>query len=204
MNGVGCFQITKDNLLENLRSRTENCPEQFAFNVGQSLKSGFQKCGLFSFFPDVIRGTVKTYNDPNIDRGLRLAKQPHDFSQLREVLRDNCGLTSEKDVESIVEQVKLMQKGISQGTVLANTLRKTLFAEAPKKQCRQKNAQLPTDARVLVTSLEFEAEEKKHSAEQKAKKTTRSAKRKFPEAEQEENTLQNKPKGCRSKKTKPV
>ena len=149
--------------------RTGDCPEQFAFNVGQSLKSGFQKCGLFPFSADVIRGTVRAHNDPTAKRGIRLNEPPHDFSQLREVLQGNCGL-SEQNVDKIVADVSLMRKGISRGSVLANALQKSLFAEAPRKQRRQKNSQLSTEAGVLVTSAEFEAEEMKRTAEKKQTK----------------------------------
>ena len=135
--------MTKDNLLSHIVKlwyKTEGCPEKFAFRVGESLKSGIKKCGLFPFCPDVIRETVKAHHDPTIVlRRIRQVEPPQNFESLMQVLRTEHNIQNEKDLDNIKNYVMLIQKGIFPGAVLANTLQNRLFQAAPVKQRRAKN-----------------------------------------------------------------
>ena len=158
--------------------RTEGCPERFAFNAGESLKSGFAKVGLFPFSPDVIRESVRAHHDPELQSGIRVCNAGESFSSLFEVLITEHGISSEKDREDVTEFVSLKKKGITPGAALANSIQKVLFSEAPKKQRRPKNKQLSTDSGALVTSEIFVSLTEKHEAEKQKKKADATAKRK--------------------------
>ncbi|GAU97025.1 hypothetical protein RvY_08388 [Ramazzottius varieornatus] len=134
-------------------------------SVGECLKSGFAKTGLFPFSPDVIRKTVKAHQDPEaFTSGIR-SHVEQDFATLRD----------------IKEPIK--QKGITPGAVLDNSVQKTLFGEVPVKQRREKNKHLCLESGALTTQPSFVAELEKEEAEKAAKKVTKAAKRKTPTQE---------------------
>ncbi|GAU89153.1 hypothetical protein RvY_01737 [Ramazzottius varieornatus] len=188
-------RVTKDNLLSHvvkLWYRTEGCTERYAFNVGQSLQSGFAKTGLFPFSPEVIRQTVKLHHDPQIiERGIRREIQ-QDFGPLINILKDQYNISAEKDLEDIKEFIQLKQKGITPGAVLANVMQKDLFGEAPKKQRRQVNRQLNTEPGALITGPEFVAELEKEDEKKKAEKAAVEAKRKAAAEKKKENATKEK------------
>ncbi|GAV03044.1 hypothetical protein RvY_13527 [Ramazzottius varieornatus] len=187
--------VTKDNLLSHvvkLWYRTEGCTERYAFNVGQSLQSGFAKTGLFPFSPEVIRQTVKLHHDPQIiERGIRREIQ-QDFGPLINILKDQYNISAEKDLEDIKEFIQLKQKGITPGAVLANVMQKDLFGEAPKKQRRQVNRQLNTEPGALITGPEFVAELEKEDEKKKAEKAAVEAKRKAAAEKKKKNATKEK------------
>ncbi|GAV00361.1 hypothetical protein RvY_11223 [Ramazzottius varieornatus] len=137
------LKVTKDTLLchiVKLWYRTEGCPEKYALNGEQCLKSGFAQVGLFPFNPDVIRKTVKAHHDLEvISRGIHSGPE-QDFSPLFELLKAHYGLMTEKDLADVKELVLLKQKGVTPGAVLANSIQKNLFGEAPRKQRRETNS----------------------------------------------------------------
>ncbi|GAU91282.1 hypothetical protein RvY_03568 [Ramazzottius varieornatus] len=173
--------VTKDNLLSHvvkLWYRTEGCVDKYAFNVGECLKSGFAKTGMFPFSPDVIRKTVKAHHDPKaFTRGIR-GRVEQDFGPLFPLLKSQFNLTTEKDLGDIKELIILKQKGITPGAVLANSVQKTLFGEAPVKQRREKNKHLCLESGALTTQPSFVAELEKGEAEKAAKKATTAVRRK--------------------------
>ncbi|GAU97219.1 hypothetical protein RvY_08554 [Ramazzottius varieornatus] len=168
------------------------CTERYAFNVGQSLQSGFAKTGLFLFSPEVIRQTVKLHHDPQIiERGIRREIQ-QDFGPLINILKDQYNISAEKDLEDIKEFIQLKQKGITPGAVLANVMQKDLFGEAPKKQRRQVNRQLNTEPGALITGPEFVAELEKEDEKKKAEKAAVEAKRKAAAEKKKKNATKEK------------
>ena len=180
------IQVTKDTLLSHIVKlwvHTEGCPVDFVFNAGKCLKSGFAKVGIFPFSPDTIRKTVKPHHDPNLISGIRVAQSEQDFGPLYQVLQLHYQITSEKDLEDYKQFTLLKQKGITPGAALANSIQKYLFNQAPKKQRRQKNKQLSTEAGALVTSESFVALTESLAAEKIKKKAAVQAKRKKPSTE---------------------
>ena len=178
-------QVTKDNLLSHIVKlwyRTEGCPEKFAFNAGECLKSGFARVGIFPFAPDVIRKTVRPHNDPEILSGIRVELQEQDFSPLYQVLQERFNIGDEKDLEDYKQYTLLKQRGITPGAALANSIQKFLFAHAPKKQRRPKNKQLSTDSGALITSASFVAQTEIHESQKKVEKADVLAKRKMSAA----------------------
>ena len=95
-----------------------------------------------------------------------------------QVLRTEHNIQNEKDLDNIKNYVILIQKGISPGVVLANTLQNRLFQAAPVKQRRAKNKQLCTEAGAIVTSDEFVQSLEKQASEKVAEKAAKAAKRK--------------------------
>ncbi|GAV00466.1 hypothetical protein RvY_11309 [Ramazzottius varieornatus] len=180
------LKVTKDNLLSHvvkLWYRTEGCVDKYAFNVAQCLKSEFAKTGLFPFFPDVIRKAVKAHHDPDaFTRGIR-SRVEQDFGPLFQVLKSQFNLTTKKDLGDTKELIILKQKGITPGAVLANSVQKALFGEAPVEQRREKNKHLCLESGALTTQPSFVAELEKEEAEKATKKATTAAKRKTPTQE---------------------
>ena len=110
------------------------CPAKYAFNVGASLKSGFQRCGIFPFSPDIIRNTVQSHHEPEkMMRQIRQQEQEQDFEPMFELLRTRYGVTSDVDLNDFKEYLLLKQLGLTLGTALASAVQKTLFGEAPQK-----------------------------------------------------------------------
>ncbi|GAU88217.1 hypothetical protein RvY_00957 [Ramazzottius varieornatus] len=186
-------QITKETLLchiVKLWYRTEGCPEKYAFNGEQCLKSGFAKVGLFAFNPYVIRRiTIRKSSvvESTVDQSRT--------SVLFELLKAHYGLMTEKDLADVKELVLLKQKGVTPGAVLANSIQKNLFGEAPKKQQREKNRQLSLSAGALITHPSFVEQLGKDEAAKNAKKVAAAAKRKAPlsqPAKQAKKTLVKK------------
>ena len=176
--------MTKDNLLSHLVKlwyHTEDCPPQHAFNAGQNLKSGFQKSGLFPFDPQVIRTTVKVRHCP--DSPMTTAESAakdyqSSFENLVQTLNAEFGITEEKDQHDVMEYIKLKQRGVTPGAVLASSLQASLFAAAPKKARREKNEHLNLDAGGLTHEEIFQSEQAKKRADVKAKNATKAANRK--------------------------
>ncbi|GAV09743.1 LOW QUALITY PROTEIN: hypothetical protein RvY_19231 [Ramazzottius varieornatus] len=119
---------------------------------------------------------LKAHHDPEIvSRGIHNEIE-QDFGSLFELLKAQCGITTETDLADLV---LLKQKGITPGAVLANALQRDLFGEAPKKQRREKNRQLPLEAGALTTGPSFVKELEKEEAQKKAEKVAPAAKRKW-------------------------
>ena len=167
--------------------RLDGCPDKFAFNVSESLKSGFQKCGLFPFCPDVIRRTVKSHHEPGkVAREIRQHEQQQDFEPLWDVLRTKYSITSETGLNYFKEQVLLQQLGLSSGTVLAAAVQKALFSDAPEKKRRVKNSHLSTEAGALVTSSDFVTALETHVTQRQEKKAAEMVRRKAPKGNPQE------------------
>ena len=156
------------------------CPAKYAFNVGASLKSGFQRCGIFPFSPDIIRNTVQSHHEPEkMMRQIRQQEQEQDFEPMFELLRTRYGVTSDVDLNDFKEYLLLKQLGLTSGTALASAVQKTLFGEAPQKNRRVKNSHLSTEAGALVTSTEFIEALEMVTAERKGKKAAVLTRRKL-------------------------
>ncbi|GAU91851.1 hypothetical protein RvY_04030 [Ramazzottius varieornatus] len=177
--------VTKDNLLSHvvkLWYRLEGCPEKYAFNIGDCLKSGFQKCGLYPFSPNVIRSTVKSYNDPTVSNSGKSTQEiSQDFTALFEVLRSQHHISSESDLQDFKEFTLLKQRGITPEVVLASALQKTLMGAAPTKQRRAKDEHLSTESGALVNEATWEEHRDKAKADKAKVTAKKTAKRKAPE-----------------------
>ncbi|GAU89292.1 hypothetical protein RvY_01858 [Ramazzottius varieornatus] len=201
-NVVAGGMVTTDTPLSHLVTlwfRVEGCDERFAFNAGECLKSGFEKCGLFPFNPEVIRATVKAHHDPEkISRKFQIQKKK-DREKLFEVLHENYNYASMEDMEEIQKIVLLKAKGITPGKILANALQKRLFKDAPVKQRRVRNRQLDLQSGGMVSQDEFVAELENEEAKKAAKKKSDAAIRsaRINQAT-EENVAANNPKALTS------
>ncbi|GAV06048.1 hypothetical protein RvY_16087 [Ramazzottius varieornatus] len=167
--------VTKDNLCSHLVKlwfRKEGCEERFAFNAGECLTSGFKKCGLFPFSPEIIRATVKAHHDPaKVSRGLLVEqKKKEDQAKLFQVLTEYYGCQSDEDMKKAEESILLIAKGITPGVLAANALQKRVNREAPAKQRRVKNRHLNLEAGKMVSDDEFIRALGKEEAAKAAKK----------------------------------
>ncbi|GAV03869.1 hypothetical protein RvY_14238 [Ramazzottius varieornatus] len=160
----------------------QGCPEKYAFNIGDCLKSGFQKCGLYPFSPNVIRSTVKSYNDPTVSNSRKSTQEiSQDFTALFEVLRSQHHISSESDLQDFKEFTLLKQRGITPEVVLASAVQKTLMGAAPTKLRRAKNEHLSTESGALVNEATWEEHRDKVKADKANVTAKKTAKRKAPE-----------------------
>ncbi|GAU89070.1 hypothetical protein RvY_01665 [Ramazzottius varieornatus] len=183
--------VTKDNLLSHLVKlwfHTEDCPPQHAFNAGPNLISGFRKSGLFPFSPEVIRGTVKTRHCPEspVSTAESASKNYQSiFGSLTETLKDEVDIAGQKDREDILDFIKLKQRGVAPGAVLAASLQASLFSAAAKKVRREKNEHLNLDAGGLTNEPAFQSAQAAKRAAVKAAKAAQLAKRKSKGSQEE-------------------
>ncbi|GAU90069.1 hypothetical protein RvY_02541 [Ramazzottius varieornatus] len=88
-------------------------------------------------------------------------------------------IVDQKDRDDILEFIRLKQRGVTPGAVLAASLQAPLFTVAPKKGRREKNDHLNLDAGGLTNEDNFQsAQAAKRAAVKAAKNASKAAKRK--------------------------
>ncbi|GAV03559.1 hypothetical protein RvY_13961 [Ramazzottius varieornatus] len=197
-NALAGGMITKDNFLSHIVKlwfHKDGCPEKFAFRAGECLKSGFQKCGLFPFSPEVIRNTVKAHHDPNkFNCGVHIEAEREKDAKLAKFLLDEYDIVSQDKFGRIKEFILLTKQDIAPAAVLAGALQKRLFEEAPKKQRRPTNKQLDLQSGAMVTAGEFVEVLVRNEAAKAAEAAAKKAKRNAPEPKTSKKTSNSVPK----------
>ncbi|GAV09127.1 hypothetical protein RvY_18721 [Ramazzottius varieornatus] len=184
------MKVTKDILLSHLVKlwfHTGECLPQHSFNSGQNLVSGFRKSGLLPFSPGVNRATVKTRHCPS-DRLIPGEVAAKDYQPIFERLTESAKLdiVDQKDRDDILEFIRLKQRGVTPGAVLAASLQASLFTVAPKKARREKSDHLNLDAGGLINEDNFQsAQAAKRAAVKAAKDASKAAKRKSKSNQEE-------------------
>ncbi|GAU92487.1 hypothetical protein RvY_04563 [Ramazzottius varieornatus] len=137
--------------------------------AGECLTSGFKKCCLFPFSPEIIRATVKAHHDPaEVSRGLLVEqKKKEDQAKLFQVLTEYYGYQSDEDMKKAEESILLIAKGITPGMLAANALQKRLHREAPVKQRRVKNRHLNLEAEEAAKAAKKKVDDVGRLAEKK-------------------------------------
>ncbi|GAV06051.1 hypothetical protein RvY_16090 [Ramazzottius varieornatus] len=78
-------------------------------------------------------------------------------------------IAGQKDQDDIKEFIRLKQRGVTPGSVLASSLQASLFAAAPKKVRREKNEHLNLDAGGLTNEENFQYHLEKNRAAARAR-----------------------------------
>ncbi|GAU90643.1 hypothetical protein RvY_03032 [Ramazzottius varieornatus] len=149
-------------------------------NPGRNLTSGFQNSGLFPFNPEVIRATVKTRHCRTpLDETADSAPKDYrsSFDRLADALMAEFDIAGQNDQDDIKEFIRLKQRGVTPGAVLASSLQASLFAAVPKKVRREKNEHLSLDARGLTKEDNFQSHLEKNRAVARARTASLAASR---------------------------
>ncbi|GAU93903.1 hypothetical protein RvY_05766 [Ramazzottius varieornatus] len=134
------------------------------------------------------RGTVKTRHRPEspVSTAESASKNYQSiFDSLTETLKDELDIAGQKDREDILDFIKLKQRGVTPGAVLAASLQASLFSAVPKKVRREKNEHLNLDAGGLTNEPAFQSTQAAKRAAVKAAKAAQLAKRKSKESQEE-------------------
>ena len=120
-------------------------------HLGGPLKEGFGKTGIFSFHPELLRGTV----NPNLEMADEpMQESEQHFSEIAQILREQFGLSEDRTTSCLLE-IKKTVSGGTMGSVIALEFHKHSPQSAPQKKRRGKDSRLDVSEGKVLTQSDY-------------------------------------------------